>query len=70
MTSFDMEQEFHPVQIAAWKTMGTARKHALVRQANSMIRSAARARIARRNPSMTPQEIEREVSRFIAAART
>jgi hypothetical protein len=65
-----MKEELHPLQIEAWKRMNSTRKHALTRQANAMVRSAVRARIARRNPELTNTEIDHEVSRFIIRSRT
>jgi len=65
-----MKEELHPLQIEAWKRMDSIRKHALTRQANAMVRSAVRARIARRHPKLTPIEINHEASRFITRSRT
>ena len=64
------EPEFHPVQIAAWKELGADEKWRLARHATTMLRDAARRRIARTNPDWTDAEINRETARFISRART
>lgn len=50
--------------------MSFSQKWELAQSAQKMVRDAVRRRVTRQNPSFAPDEIEREVSRFLARART
>lgn len=50
--------------------MSPDEKWQLARQATQVLRASAARRVARQNPGWTEEEIDREVSRFFARART
>ncbi len=63
-------EKLHPLQIAAWKQMTFTEKWDLVKAGQKLVRDAARRRIARQKPDLTPGEVEKEVAQFFIRART
>jgi hypothetical protein len=62
--------EFHPVQVAAWQRLDPDQKWRIALRATTMLRDAARRRIARRHPDWSAEAVNRETARFLIRART
>jgi len=63
-------KELHPAQVAAWQRMDPDQKWRTAVSATSMLRDAARRRIARRNPDWSADAVNQETARFLSRART
>lgn len=65
MKAHDTSQEAHEVQLAIWRRMGAAGRHALVMSMSEELRELSRSGIRMRHPDYTEAEVELALRRLM-----